>query len=76
MKYTATWPADFCSTIPKEVVTMAVTRKSIRAGSTHVFFFVSLIYSHVLGLQATTDNNFQDVLKHELASIPTAMFDE
>lgn len=72
-KYTATWPAGFYSTIPKEVVTMAVARKVIRVGSTDVCD-VTLIYSRVLGLQATRDINFQQVLKHELAPIPTALF--
>ena len=35
----------------------------------------TLIYSRVLGLQSTRQINLFDILKHELAPMPTAMFD-
>ena len=73
--YIASWPEGFDMTIPKKVVTMAVAKKGIRVGSTEVFD-ATLIYSRVLGLMATRYINFQEVLKHELAPMPTSMFDE
>ena len=35
---------------------------------------VNLIYSRILGLKQSREIDFKDVLKHELAPIPTSMF--
>ena len=67
------WPAGFNTPIPKQTVTMDVAKKSVRVGDKHVYD-VNLIYSRVLGLQQTRSINLSDVLKHELAPVPTSMF--
>ena len=69
-------PDGLYSTIHKNVITMSVTRKHIKVGQAKVFE-TSLIYSRVLGLQASgRDIDIKHVLSHELAPIPTALFDE
>ena len=67
------WPSGFNTPIPKQIVTMAVAKKSVQVGEKDVYD-VNLIYSQVLGLQQTRSINLTDVLKHELAPIPTSMF--
>ena len=67
------WPSGFYATIPKQIVTMAVTLKSVRVGD-NIVYDVNLVYSRVLGVQQTRSINLTDVLKHELAPIPTSMF--
>jgi len=67
------WPSGFNTPIPKQIVTMAVALKSVRVGDKNVYD-VNLIYSRVLGVQQTRSINLTDVLKHELAPIPTSMF--
>ena len=73
--YEGTWPDGFNSAIPKQVVTMAVTKKSLTVGNKEVYD-VNLIYSRVLGLQQSRDIDLKKVLKHELAPVPTSMFKE
>lgn len=67
------WPSGFYTPIPKQIVTLDVAKKSVRVGDKDVFD-VNLIYSRVLGLQQTRSINLSDVLKHELAPVPTSMF--
>jgi len=68
-------PSGFNAPLSKKVVTMAVTKKSIKVGGKDVYD-VNLIYSRVLGLQQTRDIDLPTVLKHELAPMPTSMFKE
>ena len=68
-------PTGFYETISKKVVTMNSTKKSIRIGGKDVYD-LNLIYSRVLGLQLSREIDLMDVLKYELAPLPTSMFKE
>ena len=65
----------FYETISKKVVIMNSTKKSIRIGGKDVYD-LNLIYSRVLGLQLSREIDLMDVLKYELAPLPTSMFKE
>ena len=53
---------------------MAITKKDIQVGSANVYD-TNLIYSRIIGLKASgRDVNLNEVLKYELALIPTSMF--
>jgi len=52
---------------------MNTTKKAIRVGGKDVFD-MNLIYSRVLGLQQSCDIDFTDVLRNELAPLPTSVF--
>ena len=69
-------PQGLYETITKKVVTVDYARKHVKVGAMKVFD-TNLIYSRVIDLQASgryTDN--KDVLGHELAPVPTSMFDD
>ena len=72
--YESTWPGGFRGTLPKKVRTMAITKKHIQVESAKVYD-TNLIYSRITGMQASgRDMNLNEVLKYELAPIPTSMF--
>ena len=76
IEFQKNFPDGLHSTIHKKVVTMNVTRKHIKVGQAKVFD-TSVIYSRVLGLEASgRDIDIKHILSHELAPIPTALFDE
>lgn len=53
---------------------MAVTKRSINVDGCHIYD-TSLIYSRVIGLQASSrDMNIKEVISCELAPVPTALF--
>lgn len=55
---------------------MAITKKGIAIES-KVLYDTQLIFSHVIGLQASSrEVDFKDVLSYELTPIPTALFDD
>ena len=68
-------PAGFYQTITKKVVTLNSTKKSIKVGDKDVYD-LNLIYYMVLGLQLSREIDLRDVLKYELAPLPTSMFKE
>ena len=70
-----TWPAGFYGPISKKVTTMEVTRKHVKIGTTKIFN-TTVIYSRVIGLQASSRESIdiKDLLSYELAPVPTAMF--
>ena len=69
-------PDGFNGTIHKKITTMSVTKKHVKVGQVKVFD-TNVIYSRVLGLQASgREIDIRDVLSHELAPIPTALFDD
>ena len=71
--YESTWPSGFHDTLPKKVRTVAITKKHIMALAK--VYDTNLIYSGIIGLQASGRNmNLIEVLKYELALIPTSMF--
>ena len=74
--YSDNLPGGFYSTIRKEVVTMSAAQKSMYIGDSKVMD-TNLIYSRIIGLQASSrDIDIKDFLNHELAPVPTAMFNE
>ena len=69
-----TWSGGFHDTLPKKVRAMVITKKHIQVGSAKVYD-TNLIYSCIIGLKASgQDMNLNEVLKYELAPIPTSMF--
>lgn len=69
-------PKGYYESIEKKVHTMAETKKGISVGP-KIVYDTELIYSRVIGLQASTrDVDIKDVLSYELSPIPTALFDE
>ena len=68
-------PGGLNDTIHKTVVTMVALKKHVKVGDTKVYD-MNVIYSRVIGLQASgRDIDIRDVLSHELAPMPTSMFD-
>ena len=63
-KYEATWPGGFNDALPIKVISISVTKKEIKIGSSSTFD-TELIYSRVMG----------EVFQYELAPDPTSMFD-
>ena len=71
--YEITLPGGCHDTLHKKVRTMAITKKHIQVGSAKVYD-TNLIYSRIIGLKASgRDMNLNEVLKYELAPIPTSM---
>ncbi|KAL7395277.1 hypothetical protein ABVT39_013630 [Epinephelus coioides] len=71
-----TWPKGFYGTIPKQVKTMAITAKSIQVGDAKMYD-LNVIYSRVIALFSSDRSvDVKNVLSHELAPVPTAMFTE
>lgn len=68
-------PCSFNAPLSMKVVTIAITKKSIKVGGKDVYD-VNLIFSWVLSLQQSRDIELTAVLKHELAPMPTSMFNE
>ena len=69
-------PQGLYETITKRIVTMDHARKHVKVGAVNVFY-ANLIYSRVIGLQTCErDIDIKDVLGHELAPVPTSMFDD
>jgi hypothetical protein len=73
--FKSSWPGCFNASLSKKVITMAVVKKNIRLGSL-VLFDTNLIYSRVMGLLHSRDISLQSVLHHELAPVPTSMFED
>ena len=72
--YESTWLGGFHDTLPKKVRTMAITKKHVHVWSAKVYD-TNLIYSRFIRLKASgRDMNLNEVLKYELAPIPTSMF--
>ena len=62
-EFERTWPEHFHDTVSKRITTMAVTKKSIKVDENNLFD-TNLIYSRVVGLQASS----REVdIKHVLA---------
>ena len=70
------WPDSFHSTIPKQVTTMALTKKHLKVGETEIFD-TETIYARAMGLHTSPwALNTNTLLSHELAPHPTSIFDE
>ena len=69
-------PQGLYETMTKKVVTMDHARKHVMVGAVNVFDS-NLIYSRVIGRQTSgRDIDIKHVLGHELAPVPTSMFDD
>ena len=69
-------PHGFYDTISMKVETMAATKKSCAVGDSKVYN-TELIYSRVIGLQASTrDVHISEVMSCELSPVPTALFND
>lgn len=74
--FKANLPEGFYTPQSKKVVTMEAMKKSVKVGDVEVID-TSLIYSRVLALQLSRESlTMEDVLKYELAAIPTSIFME
>ncbi len=73
--YEQSWPSGFNDTLSKKVVTMSVTRKALKVGTTPVID-TNIIYCRVLILQQSRDIDLNRVLQYELAPVPTSMFND
>jgi hypothetical protein len=70
------WPNKFNDTISKRVTTIADGKKHTKIGTKKIFD-TSVIYSRVIGIQASSrDIAIENVLSHELSPVPTSMFDD
>ena len=74
-KFENSWPEEFNSNIQKHVQTLAVERKHIQVESAKLLYDTNVIYSCLIGLQASQrEVKLDEVLKHELAPVPTSVF--
>ena len=73
--YESSWSEAFNGALSKNVTTMAVSRKSVKFGTSTVYD-TQLIYSRVMGLVSTRPIDLQDLFNYELAPLPTSMFDD
>ena len=73
--YREGWPQSFHKPLTKPIIMMSVSRKKVSVGDVTVFD-TSLILSRVLCLQKVRDVNMEEVLGHELAGVPTSMFED
>ena len=69
------WPKTFYEPLSNKVVTMSVTKKRIKLGSADCCG-TNLIYSIVMGLMSSRDVDLTDVFSHQLAPVPTSMFED
>ena len=69
-------PDGFYDKLSKKVQSMAVVRKSVTIGEIDIID-TALIYSRVIALQLSDSSiKMDNVLRYELAPIPTSMFHE
>lgn len=73
-EYEDSWPEGFNSTISNKVITMSADKRSVKCGSDTVYD-TQLIYARVMGLASSRYIDLKDVFGHELAPLPTSMFD-
>jgi len=68
------WPEGFYNVISQRVITMAATKKNIPCTEGKIFD-TSLIYSRVIGLQASSRDIdlINDVFAHESPPAPTSI---
>ena len=72
-KFINNLPKGFYRPQTKSVVTMETMKKSIKIGDIP-FYDTNLIYSRIIALQISRNVSMSDVLKFELAPIPTSTF--
>ncbi len=73
--YESSLPEGFGSPLTNKVVTMSASKKAVKCGSGQIFD-TQLIYSRLMGIITTRDIDLKSVFHHELAPIPTSMFED
>ena len=71
----SSWPEGFNGTLSSSVVTLAAGKKGVKCGSGTVYD-MQLIYARVMGLLSTRQYDLKDLFRHELAQLPTSLFDD
>lgn len=76
-EFEGSWPDGFYNPISKKTVTMQVTKKHVNI-STAKLFNTTLLFSQVIGLQASCRDtiDIKTLLSYELAPVPTSMFND
>ncbi|KAG0722059.1 hypothetical protein GWK47_045188 [Chionoecetes opilio] len=74
-QFEAGWPESFHEPLSNKVVTMSINKKRIKLGSADCFD-TNLIYSRVMGLMSSRDIDLKELFSHELAPVPTSMFED
>ena len=69
--YQQSWPSGFNDTLSKEVVTMSVTRKALKVGTTSVID-ANIIYYRVLIFQQSRDIDLNQVLQYKSLALQYA----
>lgn len=70
-----TWSNDFYQSLSNNVVTMAIGKRSVKC-ETGIIYDTELIYSRVMGLATSRNIDLKTLFQHELAPLPTSMFDD
>ena len=73
--FEAGWPDSFYEHLPSKVVTMSISTKQIKLGSKDCYD-TDLIHSRVMGLMSSREIDLKELFSHELAPIPTSMFED
>ena len=74
-EYESGWPQNFRRVLNKRIITMVVSKKSIKINDTPIYN-TDLVYTRVIGLQQSRDIDIKKVLTYELSPVPPALFDE
>ena len=69
------WPQSFHKPLTKPIIMMSISHRNVRVGDVTVFD-TALIFSRVLCLQNVKDVNIEEVIRHELAGVPTSIFED
>jgi hypothetical protein len=79
LEYEGQWPAGFHKRLTKRVKTMAAaTKPTTKLGKEMHIVDTEFIYARVIGIMASAREivSMETLFSHELASYPTALFDE
>lgn len=72
--FEASWPSSFHASLSKLTVNMSLVKKHVTLNGVKVFD-TNIIYSRVIGLQASSrEVDIERVVSHELSPVPTSMF--
>ncbi len=74
-EFEAGWPDSFHKTLKRSIMKMPDTNKILKVDGTPVYD-TEHIYTRVIGLQQSRNLDIKEVLQHELAAVPPALFDE
>ena len=72
-EFSTNLPEGFYSTIHRKVKTLPSDKKSVKVGDVEIFS-TEAIYARVMCLLSIGSINLEEVLKHELSPVPSAIF--